>query len=325
MAEIASGPEAIAEAVRRLSRGGLVAFPTETVYGLGADALDAHAVERVFAFKGRPATNPLIVHVSGVEMARSVVDQWTDDAQAIAKAFWPGPVTLVLPRARIVPDIVCAGGETVAVRCPEHPLALALIEALGGPIVGPSANPSGFISPTTPEHVLDAFAHTDLLVIDGGNCRAGIESTVIDLSGNKPTILRPGVIGAHTLAAVLGREVGVHAPGDDDQAPRSPGLIGAHYQPRTATVLVGSHALTDAPASAIVLAWSLGSHPNRGVLIAMPRTISAYASAMYCALHEADRAQGTQIWIETPPEGHGDDEQAIHAAVMERLHRAVHA
>ncbi len=324
MAEIASGPEAIAEAVRRLSRGGLVAFPTETVYGLGADALDAGAVAQVFALKGRPATNPLIVHVSGVEMARGVVRQWTDDAQAIARAFWPGPVTIVLPRAEIVPDIVCAGGRTVAVRCPEHPCALALIEALGGPIVGPSANPSGFISPTTPEHVLDAFVQSDLLVIDGGHCRAGIESTVVDLSGDEPRILRPGVIGARAIASAVGREVVAHESGADDAPPRSPGMIGAHYQPRTATRLVGSPELGEAPSSAIVLAWSIEAHPAGGELIVMPRAPGAYASAMYRALHEADRAHGTRIWVETPAEGENEGERAIREAVMERLRRACH-
>ncbi|MEX0877148.1 MAG: L-threonylcarbamoyladenylate synthase [Phycisphaerales bacterium] len=325
MAEIASGPEAIAEAVRRLLGGRLVAFPTETVYGLGADALSAEAVEKVFALKGRPAGNPLIVHVAGVEMARAVTADWPEAAGRIADAFWPGPVTIVLPKGDCVPDAVTAGGPTVAVRCPAHPCALALIEAVGRPIVGPSANPSGFISPTTPEHVHDAFADEDLLVIDGGHCRAGIESTVVDLTTGTPRILRPGIVGPHAIAKALGRSVEALDSDPRTDRARSPGVIGAHYQPRTTTRLIKSSDLERAPSSAILVAWSVGAHPSGGTLIAMPETIGAYAAAMYRALHEADRSPGTEIWVEPPPEGASEDDRAIREAVMERLGRAAHA
>lgn len=324
MAEIASGPEAIAHGAQRLSEGRLVAFPTETVYGLGADALSAEAVGRVFAFKGRPSSNPLIVHVSGVEMARRVVASWDQRAQKLAEAFWPGPLTIVLEKSEDVPSVVCAGGPTVAVRCPEHPCALALIEAFGGPIVGPSANPSGYISPTTPEHVHDAFFGEDLLVIDGGHCRAGIESTVLDLSGGAPTVLRLGVIGAHAIQSVLGQPVTTTGH-DDAQQARSPGLIGAHYQPRTSTRLVGASELASAPSKAVLLSWSRTDHPSGGRLIQMPRWMGAYASVMYRALHEADRGEGSEIWVETPETPKDADELAIHAAVLERLSRATHA
>ena len=325
MAEIATGPEGITRAVERLRNAQIVAFPTETVYGLGADALNENAVKAVFELKGRPSTNPLIVHVSGSEMAQSLVSDWPDHAQKLADAFWPGPLTLVLPKKADIPDIVTASGPTVAIRCPEHPVALALIESFGGPIVGPSANPSGYISPTTPEHVRDAFDADDLLVLDGGHCRAGIESTVLDLSCETPTILRPGVIGPHRIAETLGIAVQTanHAAGSEHA--RSPGLIGAHYQPRTPTRLVETSRLAETPSSAVLISWSLESHPAGGQLVQMPNTLALYAQAIYRALHEGDRSPGTQIWVESPPQPRDEDEQAIANALQERLSRATHA
>jgi L-threonylcarbamoyladenylate synthase len=325
MAEIVTGPEGIAQGVQRLCAGSLVAFPTETVYGLGADALRAEAVERVFALKNRPSTNPLIVHVCDEAMAKRVVEGWSEHATTLTKAFWPGPLTLVLPKVDLVPDVVTGSGPTVAVRCPEHPVALALIEAFGNPIVGPSANPSGYISPTTPEHVRDVFAADDLVVLDGGHCRAGIESTVLDLSTDVPTVLRPGILGAHRISEALGIEVRVLRPVADDAMARSPGLIGAHYQPRTAAQSVSSGELGDAPSSAALIAWSIEAHPNGGELIGVPAELGAYAQAIYRALHDADRLGCSEIWIERPPEPVDDDERAISAAVLERLQRATHS
>ncbi len=322
MSEIFEGPCAIAFGVERLGEGGLVVFPTETVYGLGANALDAQAVERVFALKGRPSTNPLIVHVSGIVMARTVVAHWPDAADLIAQAYWPGPVTMVLPKADVVPGIVCANGPTVAVRCPEHPCALALIESFGKPIVGPSANPSGHISPTAPEHVADGFPDADLMIVDGGHCRAGIESTVVDLSDDAIRILRPGIIGAHAISKTVGQNIESldHLPGDP--IARSPGLIGAHYQPRTPTKLVPTTTLKSATDSDTLITWSIQSHPAKGTLIPMPRQLDAYASNIYRALHDADRGNPSAIWIEEPPTGSGTDELAIRTAIMERLGRA---
>lgn len=325
MAEIVAGPEGIALGVRFLAEGQLVAFPTETVYGLGADALNPDAVARVFALKGRPSNNPLIVHVSDESMARTVVRAWPDLAITLAQAFWPGPLTLVLPKAQWVPDSVSAGGDTLGVRCPEHPVALALIESFGSPIVGPSANPSGYISPTTPEHVRDAFSSDDLLILDGGHCRAGIESTVLDLTGCTPTVLRPGVIGAHRIAEALGCVVEVRSSHDPQHQTRSPGLIGAHYQPRKPSRLVPSDALTHAPSSAVLIAWSIQEHPSGGDLIAMPARLAMYARAIYRAMHEGDQARGSQIWIESPPQACDEDERAIASALAERLSRATHA
>ena len=322
MAEILEGPEAIALGVQRLRSGGLVAFPTETVYGLGTDALDAQAVARVFALKGRPNSNPLIVHISDEGMAERVVADWTERAAKLAREFWPGPLTLVLPKANTIPDAVTAGGPTVAVRCPAHPVALALIEAFGGPIVGPSANPSGYISPTIPEHVRDAFDDQDLLVIDGGHCRAGIESTVLDLSGPTPTILRPGVIGAHRIGEALGCSVESRSTLEVGERAGSPGLIGAHYQPRTPTRCVGLSDLREAGSSVIVLSWSLDEHPAGGTFIKLPGSVEQYAHRMYAALNLGDRSAGSEIWVESPPRPADKDEQAIFDAVVERLSRA---
>lgn len=326
MTEILTGPEAIASGVDRLSAGRLVVFPTETVYGLGADALDPEAVKKVFELKGRPANNPLIVHVSGIEMAKGLVDHWPIEAELIAKAHWPGPVTIVLPKAGCVPWIVCADGSTVAVRCPEHPCALALIESFGKAIVGPSANPSGRISPTTPEHVADGFPDADLIVIDGGHCRAGIESTVIDLSGDVARVLRPGIIGAHAISETIGEPVECTASNDDGSVVRSPGLIGAHYQPRSVSKLVGSDQLSKASNSVALIAWSIGNHPSGGTLISIPRELDAFAATIYKALHDADRDEPSEIWVEQPQSDNLDENmRAIRAAIMERLGRATHA
>ena len=340
MIEILAGPHAIERGARRLSDGLLVAFPTETVYGLGADALCPQAVNKVFALKGRPANNPLIVHVSGIEMAKSVVAHWPKEAQRIAEEHWPGPVTLVLPKADHVPSIVCANGSTLAVRCPAHPCALALIETFGKPIVGPSANPSGRISPTTPEHVQDGFtpsrkgtssdqepAHDspiDLLIIDGGHCRAGIESTVIDLSADTIKVLRPGIIGAHVIAQTIEQQVECVTSSNQDPIAKSPGLLGAHYQPLTPAKLVQSDQLASANPQTTLIAWSIKSHPALGTLIQIPKQLDQYASNIYRALHQADASNADSIWIEHPPMPTSDNEHAIHAAVLERLSRATH-
>lgn len=272
------GDGRLSEAVGCLRGGGLVAFPTETVYGLGADALNSEAVRGVFRLKGRPASNPLIVHVDSAEMARGVAGGWSGAVDRLVRAFWPGPLTVVVPRGVGVPDEVTAGGGTVAVRCPDHPVALALIGAFGGPIVGPSANRSGAVSPTRAEHVFaefgEAVADGRLMVLDGGACRAGIESSVVevvpgfgggcdgDVIGVR--VLRPGVIGrAEIERALFGGDAGGGVKsarvvwlddgvGGDERGEgwecgkgreggveRSPGRVGAHYRPRSAVVLVG--------------------------------------------------------------------------------------
>lgn len=322
MTETLEGPEAIVAAVARLGLGEPIAFPTETVYGLGADALDEDAVARIFALKGRPSTNPLIVHVSGAEMADELVEEWTHEAQLLADAFWPGALTLVLNKSDRVPDIVTAGGPTVAVRCPEHPLALGLIEAYGKPIVGPSANPSGRISPTTAEHVEIGFEGQDLLILDGGSCRAGIESTVVDLTSDEPRVLRPGIVTVAQIARVLDRDVRIDH--QESGITKSPGVLGAHYQPTKPAKLVSSDEITQAGSEIFVIAWSiedLHDPQNRYVLSKDPL---GFAQGLYNAMHQGDLSSASEIWIEHPPKSDeidSEDAQIWHA-IMERLTRA---
>lgn len=328
MTETLEGPEAIVAAVTRLGLGEPIAFPTETVYGLGADALDEDAVLRIFALKGRPSNNPLIVHVSGPEMADELVEEWTDDAQKLSEAFWPGALTLVLNKSERVPDVVTAGGPTVAVRCPAHPLALGLIEAYGKPIVGPSANPSGRISPTTAEHVEIGFEGQDLLILDGGSCRAGIESTVVDLTSEEPRVLRPGVITVAQIARVLDRAVhigpqnsGQDAP-QDQETTKSPGVLGAHYQPSKPTMLKSSDEIAQSGSSVFQIVWSRDELAASTLGRALPKDPLGYARGLYNAMHEGDLSDASEIWIERPPESDDDEDAQIWHAIMERLTRA---
>ncbi|MEQ8769507.1 MAG: L-threonylcarbamoyladenylate synthase [Phycisphaerales bacterium] len=302
MARVLAGPEAIAQGVRTLRAGGVVAFPTETVYGLGTDALNADAVAKVFALKGRPSDNPLIVHVAGEAMARQVVSAWNEDAQRLAERFWPGPLTLVLPKSDALPDAVTAGGTTVGVRAPAHPLTLALLEAFGGPLVGPSANRSGRISPTTPAHVEQAFADVDLPIVDGGACARGIESTVLDLTTDPPRVLRPGVVTPDEIAAVLGRPLG-SASRCASGAERSPGRLGPHYRPMAPVVLVYP-----------------GESEPTGVRVELPDDADACAVMLYDALHRADAAGPERIVVVLPTTPRGD--AAVWDAILERLGRA---
>ncbi len=322
----------IEAACRRLRAGGLVAFPTETVYGLGADALDEHAVRRVFALKGRPSNNPLIVHVSSVEMARGVAASWPARAESLARAFWPGPLTLVLPKAPAIPGIVTAHGPNVGVRCPDHALALALIEAFAGPIVGPSANPSGAVSPTTAAHVRECFAADDVLVLDGGACRVGVESTVLSLAGERARILRPGALGAAEIARVIGHEV--EEPRPEEARPRaagaameSPGLLERHYAPRTpAFVFAGrdwERVVRRQGAAGVVITHEARSAPQGWRVLRLPGDAPGYARGLYAALREADDAGASAILIEEPPRGEpGDPDAGLWRAIHDRLSRA---
>jgi L-threonylcarbamoyladenylate synthase len=298
---LAPSADTISRAAQTLRAGGLVAFPTETVYGLGADARSPAAVKAVFDAKGRPATNPLIVHVNSVEMARSVALHWPRQAEDLAARFWPGPLTLVLERGPAIPDAVSAGGPTVAIRIPDHPVALALLAAFGGPLVAPSANRSGAVSPTTAAHAAADFP--DLLVLDGGPCREGIESTVLDLTG-APRILRPGVIGPEQLAAALGEEVVSEAGAGPA---RSPGL-GHHYAPH-------------APVRLITAAD--GPMPPGAVRVELPASAAECAARLYAALREADAGNPAEIWIQTPtPEQLTGLDASLWRAILDRLQRA---
>ena len=333
---VAACPD-LAHAVDRLREGGLVAFPTETVYGLGAVVWNRGAVRRVFALKGRPATNPLIVHVADEAMAASVAAEWPAAAGALARAFWPGPLSIVVPKSPRVPPEVSAGAPTVALRCPDHEFTLALLRALGQPLVGPSANPSGGISPTTAAHVRAAFAPDDVLVLDGGPCVGGIESTVVLLAESGPRILRPGLISADEIAAVLGVAVASAeaAPGHAAPSPAagvlplpSPGMLPRHYAPRAPAQLVArlglDTALSAGPPAAVLARPATPVLRPHG-LIEMPSTARAYAASLYCALRRADELRPARIIIEDPRPAHlapDDPEAPVWAAILDRLVRA---
>ncbi len=312
-------PELIRRAADVIRAGGLVAFPTETVYGLGANALDAAAVERIFAAKGRPATNPIIVHISEASAIVNVAAIWPETAARLVERFWPGPLTLVVPKSEKVPPIVTAGGPTVAVRCPNHPVARALIRAAGVPIAAPSANRSTELSPTRAEHVLKGLNGRIDLVLDGGPCPGGIESTVVDVTGERPRVLRPGLVTVPMLEAVCGR---VEFGGNGEGVSRSPGQMAKHYSPRTMVVL----ARTNEEAFAIgeeftrqdwSWGWlSFGDDAQPFPAIAMPPDPVGYAARLYRELHAYDEADIDRILVTLPPD------TPEWAAVRDRLMRA---
>ena len=293
--------EPIEEAVQRLRAGGLVAAPTETVYGLGADALNPLALRQVFALKGRPVDHPLIAHLAWQADLQELLAPWAAlDPRAIelGEAFWPGPLTLVLPRAPGLPDELTGGLPTVGLRVPDHPVAQELLRAFGSALAAPSANRFGRISPTLPEHVREELGE-QVLILEGGPCRVGIESTIVDLSGGRPAILRPGSITAAQIEA----RVGPLAP---SSTTRAPGTLAGHYAPRTALRLSA-----DPQAEAARLA-ALGLR----VAVLAPLDPESYASALYAELRRLD-AEGVDLLVAglAPEEGLG-------LAVNDRLRRA---
>jgi L-threonylcarbamoyladenylate synthase len=315
-------PERIARAAAVLRRGGLVAFPTETVYGLGANALDAEAVGRIFLAKGRPAHNPIIVHIAEASGVRQVAADWPPLAERLAARFWPGPLTLVLPRAQAVPDIVAAGGPTVAVRVPVHPVALALLRAADMPVAAPSANRSTQLSPTRAEHVLEGLAGRIDLLLDGGPAFGGLESTVLDVTTMPPRLLRPGLVTPAQLEEIIGpveRLQGLPAAG---QPLASPGMLARHYAPRTPLECVpqGSARVGELLAAGLGVGWlSLGEEgepPGWLVKVDMPPAPAEYAAALFATLHELDRLGLDRILVTLPPE----TEEWL--AVRDRLRRA---
>ncbi|MCC6320457.1 MAG: threonylcarbamoyl-AMP synthase [Phycisphaerales bacterium] len=316
----------IAHAAQLLRKGQVVAFPTETVYGLGADARNPEAIDLVFTLKGRPRNNPLIVHVSGPDMARTVAASWPPAAERLAAELWPGPLSILVPRRHDLPEAVTAGGDLVAVRCPNHPLALALLFAFQGPLVGPSANLSGQISPTTASHVRETFSDREAFVLDGGPCAAGIESTVIDITSSPPRILRPGLVGARQISELLGVEVREPDAGqrlarsDPAESLVSPGLLERHYAPRTPAKLFSGDEWKSLAAGrrAALLTLTAPSIAPPHHAAAMPREPGAYAAALYAALRAADAQNADIILIERPPAS-GDP---IWIAVADRLRRA---
>jgi L-threonylcarbamoyladenylate synthase len=276
------------DAAERIRRGELVAFPTETVYGLGANALDAAAVKKIFELKGRPETSPLIVHVSSIEMARRYLIEWPSRAEELARAYWPGPLTLVLRKSPEIPDIVTAGLPTAGLRVPAHEIALRLIEEAGVPIAAPSANRFMQLSPTTAEHVREAFGDA-VPVLDGGPTQVGIESTVVSLMDGELKLLRPGMISFAEIEQIQ--------PSAD--AHPAPGMHARHYSPRTPLLLVdGPKSLPDRRGA--YLWWKHAGLTSRS--LRMPRDPAHYAARLYSALHEVDREGWPWIAVEKPPE-----------------------
>lgn len=312
---------AIAEAAAVLCAGGLVAFPTETVYGLGADGLNPAAVARIFEAKGRPGSNPLILHVGSIAEARRLVSAWPEAAQRLAERYWPGPLTLVLPAVPEVPAVVRAGNPTVALRCPAHPVALALVRKAGRPLAAPSANRSTELSPTRAEHVMASLGGRVDLVLDGGPTTAGIESTILDLHTAVPRLLRPGPIPPGDLEALVGpiaRWSGAVEAGDPQAAP---GMAARHYAPRTPLRVMAQGALASAARAARgpVAVVGLGALPQlpdhaRGFLL--PAAPDAVGTELYALLHDLDGAGFSAILFEQPPAGDA------WMAVRDRLGRA---
>jgi L-threonylcarbamoyladenylate synthase len=307
---------AVTEAAHVLRAGGLVAFPTETVYGLGALARDEGALARLFDAKGRPRTHPLIVHLAGPDELVRWADAVPDAARRAAAAFWPGPLTLVLRARADVPALVSGRQPTVALRVPAHPVALELLAAVGDALAAPSANRFGRVSPTTAGHVLDEFEGDEAapspvaVVLDGGPCDVGLESTILDLSGDRPRLLRPGGIGRDALAEALGEEVLAGGEG-----PRVPGSLARHYAPAVPARVVADAEVCRVPAGVAVihrrsvatdasLAWPLPDDP------------AGYGRELYAALRRAERVGARELWIVAVP---GRPEWA---AVADRLRRA---
>ena len=311
----APDPAIVARAAGRVRAGGLVAFPTETVYGLGANALDPAAVRRIFAAKGRPSSNPVIVHVADPAQIGNVAADWPATAARLAGRFWPGPLTLVVARRPGVPDEVTAGGPTVAVRCPDHPVAQALLRAAGVPVAAPSANRSTELSPTRAEHVMKGLGGRIDLILDGGPCRGGIESTVVDVTGPVARLLRPGLITVPMLEEVVGKVEASRERQRPEEVARSPGQMAKHYSPRTKLRLVDGRDIVDDLLEASAGGFKAGLLPLHGAN-AMPGDPVAYAAELYHRLHELDEAGLDLILVEQPPD------TPEWAAVLDRLARA---
>ena len=315
----AEDSDALGQAVELLGQGLPVALPTETVYGLAANALSSEAVARIFEAKGRPANNPLIVHVDSAAMARDCVYAWPSAADQLASAFWPGPLSIVLPKADSIPDIVTAGGVTVAVRCPAHPVMRDVLARCSFPLAAPSANLSNRVSPTRARHVAEQLYGQIPLILDGGACDVGIESTVIDLTGEVATILRPGMIGLGQVRELLGDTQVATGP-QTGAALKSPGQLPQHYSPKARVVLAGElweATLGQANADAHVISLeppAANWDPEKWH--EMPSSPDGYARNLYETLHRCDQAGAELILVQPLPTGAEWD------AIRDRLTRA---
>jgi L-threonylcarbamoyladenylate synthase len=290
------------------------------VYGLGADASNELAVRRIFAVKGRPSNHPLIVHVASLEVARHWAHSWPNEAEILANAFWPGPLTLIVRRSALAGDAITGGQDTVGLRVPDHPLALELLRLFGGGVAAPSANRFGRVSPTTAKHVRDELGNDVDLVLDGGPCRVGVESTIVDVSGASPRVLRPGGVPKEAVERALGREVPLAAAATDV---RAPGLLESHYAPRAGLWLVTAAELPaeisrrlTAGAKVAVVAPSGVSCPDGVTRFEVPVDDAGYARALYATLREVDE-RGLDVVLAVPPPASG-----VGLAVVDRLRRA---
>ncbi len=324
-------PVLIKRAAEILARGGLVAFATETVYGLGADATNPAAVEKIFIAKGRPPGNPLIVHIADAAAARRYAAEWPRDAERLAHHFWPGPLTMVVKAASSIVPAVTAGLSTVGLRAPDHPLAQALLRQFDGPLAAPSANRSSRISPTTAAHVRAELGSSADLILDGGPCRIGIESTVISLADGEPSILRPGHIDRASIESIIGRVRETTAVVDPSAASASPGQQAIHYAPTSkclrferdeflAAVALGKRE-SNPPRVLIAISDDIvASARSGGVCVHMlSRDPAGYARELYAVLRTADESKPPVIWIEMPPD------RPQWRAVRDRLTRASRA
>ena len=315
---------AVQRTAELLRTGEVVAVPTETVYGLAANATNAGAVASIFAIKGRPAHNPIIVHVSSVSMAKRCVTRWTLLAAKLARAFWPGPLTLVLPRAQLIPDIVTSGGPTVGIRWPSHPFMQSLIRECGFPLAAPSANPANRISPTNADHVRRTLGHKIPVIVDGGHSQVGIESTVLDVSVSPPRVLRPGMIHREALMAVTGVLADPNGPGG---LLRSPGLLRTHYAPQARLVIwswqdeaelrrrSGASGIVSS-AIHVITHTRIPSGEGFGRVAVIPHDAEAFGRSIYAELHHCDQAGAKLIIVEALPE------TGEWAAIQDRLNRA---
>jgi L-threonylcarbamoyladenylate synthase len=309
-------PELFQKAVRRaaelLRAGEAIALPTETVYGLAANALDETAVAKIFQIKGRPATNPVIVHVANLEMAKQCVTVFPALAEQLAKAFWPGPLTLVLPRAQTIPKIVTADGETVGIRWPSHPLMLAVIRECGFPLAAPSANLSNQISPTNAAHVRKQLDGKVAAIVDGGQSAVGIESSVLDLTVSPPQILRPGMIHGESLAAAGFPVANSKLPGASGPL-KSPGQLKKHYAPKAKLLVLNwsddaelklkiRRAKFDTQHCHVIAHARIPSPEAFARVCVIPHDAEAFARAIYAELHSCDEAGAQTIVVEAPPD-----------------------
>ncbi len=309
----------VARAVEVLRAGGLIGLPTETVYGLGADASNELAVRRIFAVKGRPSSHPLIVHVASTEIARQWATDWAAEAERLATALWPGPLTIIVRRSSLATDAVTGGQDTVGLRVPDHPLALELLRAFGGGVAAPSANRFGRVSPTTAQHVRDELGAEVDVVLEGGPCRIGVESTIVDLSGRSPRVLRPGGVPREQLERLLGRPVPLASEARDL---RAPGMLASHYAPRAGLWLVTAE--TVAPEAAARLASGAtvavltpaGVPAPPGVTSFVLADDAEYARELYATLRRVDEL-GLDVVLAVPP-----PEAGVGLAVVDRLTRA---